>query len=96
METVLLLIVGFVLAYVIVYTPVSGLFEGSKESLIQKGDDKKLVIPEDSALKRHFLSNLQAEIESGLSPRPTCSMLKRHHDAMVSMEMESRLVVSSL
>jgi len=90
METVVFLIVALVLAYVLVYTPVSGVFAGSEASSRQ--DDDKLIIPEDSALRRHFLSNLQAEIESELSPRPTCSMLKRHHDALVSVEMEKRLL----
>jgi len=92
METVVLLIVGLVLAYVIVYTPVSGLFEVSQKPLNQGGKDGGLVVPEDSALKRHFLSNLQAEVESELSPRPTCSMLKRHHDSLVSVEIEKRLL----
>jgi len=90
METVVFLIVALVLAYVLVYTPVSGVLTGSEASSRQ--DDDKLIIPEDSALRRHFLSNLQAEIESELSPRPTCSMLKRHHDALVSVEMEKRLL----
>ena len=91
METVIFLIVAFVLAYVVVYTPVGTVLKGSETSANQEGNDEKLVIPEDSALKRHFLSNLQAEIESELSPRPTCSMLKRHFDSLVSVEMEKRL-----
>jgi len=92
METVVLLIVGLVLAYVVVYTPVSGLFEVSQAPVNQAGKDVALVVPEDSALKRHFLSNLKAEVESELSPRPSCSMLKRHHDALVSVEIEKRLL----
>ncbi len=96
METVVLLIVGLLLAYVVVYTPVSSFFEGSQSSSNQGLEGVKLLVPEDSTLKRHFLSNLQAEIEAGLAPRPTCSMLKRHHDALVCAEMESRLLASSL
>jgi hypothetical protein len=48
-------------------------------------------IPEDSVLRRHFLTNLQAGIEATFAPRPTDSVLKRHHDALVAAEMENRL-----
>jgi hypothetical protein len=41
-------------------------------------------LPEDSMLKRHFLTTLQLKFESCLSlpGRPTDSMLRRHFDAM--------------
>lgn len=41
-------------------------------------------LPEDSMLKRHFLSTLQLKFEScpSLPGRPTDSMLRRHFDAM--------------
>lgn len=41
-------------------------------------------LPEDSMLRRHFLTTLQMKIESRLPlpTRPTDSMLKRHFDAM--------------
>lgn len=48
-------------------------------------------IPEDSILRRHFLTNLQAEVESELPARPTDSVLKRHYDALVSAKMAERL-----
>lgn len=48
-------------------------------------------IPEDSMLKRHFLSQLRREIESGFGKRPTDSTLKRHYDAMVDAEFEARV-----
>jgi len=90
METVVFLLVAVALAYVVVYTPVNAVFCASKEPANQDSENK-LIIPEDSVLKRHFLSNLQAEIEMELSPRPTCSTLKRHYDSLVSVEMEKRL-----
>lgn len=39
-------------------------------------------IPQDSMLRRHFLSTLQLKIEAHLplTARPTDSMLRRHHD----------------
>lgn len=53
--------------------------------------DKKLRIPEDSVLKRHFFTHLQSEIESALFPRPTDSVLRRHYDTLVAAELENRL-----
>lgn len=48
-------------------------------------------IPEESVLRRHCLTNLQAEIESAFAPRPTDSVLQRHHDTLVAFELEKRL-----
>lgn len=52
-----------------------------------------LKLPEDSTLRRHFLTHLQSEIEATLHPRPTDSILQRHYDALVSAELENRLVL---
>ncbi len=90
METVVFLLVALALAYVVVYTPVGSVFSGSQEPS-KHGANDKVVIPEDSALRRHFLSQLKAEVEMELPPRPTCSMLKRHHDSLVLVEIEKRL-----
>lgn len=51
---------------------------------------KKPAIPEDSALRRHFLSQVQTEIES-LFLRPTDSTLKRHYDSLIKAKMEEYL-----
>lgn len=48
-------------------------------------------VPEDSILRRHFLAQLQSEIEAALFPRPTDSMLQRHYDSLVAAQVESRL-----
>jgi len=52
-------------------------------------------VPQDSTLKRHFLSNLMAEVESSFSSRPTDSTLKRHYDAMINTAFEQRLQAKS-
>jgi len=39
------------------------------------------------------LTHLQSEIEATLHPRPTDSILQRHYDALVSAELENRLVL---
>lgn len=49
------------------------------------------VIPEDSVLRRHFITQLRNEIETSLFPRPTDSTLQRHYDAMIAAELENRL-----
>lgn len=51
----------------------------------------KPVIPQDSVLRRHFLAQLQAEIESGLPAVPSDSVLRRHYQAMVASELSARL-----
>ena len=50
-----------------------------------------LQIPEDSTLKRHFLSALKVEVEISMGPRPTDSTLKRHYDAAVQAEVDNLL-----
>jgi hypothetical protein len=46
---------------------------------------------EDSTLRNPFLGQLQADIEAALFPRPTDSVLQRHYDAMVAIEVRNRL-----
>lgn len=53
--------------------------------------DAGLSLPEDSILKRHFLTQLQSEIEATLFPRPTDSMLQRHYDSLVAAKVDNRL-----
>lgn len=53
--------------------------------------ESKVILPEDSMLRRHFLTQLQSEIEATLYPRPTDSVLQRHYDALVATELENRL-----
>ncbi|NOR80043.1 MAG: hypothetical protein GQ529_04295 [Methyloprofundus sp.] len=48
-------------------------------------------IPEDSALKRHFIQKLVAEAEDTMPARPTDSALKRHYDAQLMSVVNSQL-----
>lgn len=62
------------------------------EPLMQKPITKeKPMIPQDSTLRRHFISNLRAIIEAEMSPHPTDSTLKRHFKGVVDAELENRL-----
>lgn len=51
----------------------------------------KAQIPEDSVLRRHFLTQLMTEIESEVFPRPTDSILKRHYDSLILAKFANRL-----
>jgi len=44
--------------------------------------------PQDSTLKRHFLTHLREMIESVKHPRPTDSALSRHYDSLINAEIE--------
>lgn len=48
-------------------------------------------IPEDSTLKRHFVTQLRAEIIDIYPSRPTDSTLGRHYDGLISAELERKL-----
>lgn len=48
-------------------------------------------VPEDSTLRRHFITQLKSEIEAKKGERPTDSILRRHYDAMIASELELQL-----
>jgi hypothetical protein len=48
-------------------------------------------LPQDSMLRRHYLTNLRAMIESLKSPHPTDSSLSRHYDSIITAEIEQCL-----
>ncbi len=50
-----------------------------------------LVIPEDSVLRRHFITQLRSQIEREMYPRPIDPTLQRLYDSMVDDELENRL-----
>jgi hypothetical protein len=45
-------------------------------------------VPQDSMLRRHYLANLRAMIESLTPPRPSESSLRRHYDSLIAAEIE--------
>ncbi len=48
-------------------------------------------VPEDSVLRRHYLTKLRYDVEASLPPRPTDSVLKRHYETLINAEMEERM-----
>lgn len=57
---------------------------GSTTILTQQNSNN---VPQDSTLKRHFVSHLRTMIES-LKPRPTDSTLSRHYDSLINAEVD--------
>jgi hypothetical protein len=47
--------------------------------------------PYAAVIDNAFLMQLQSEIEAELSPRPSDSVLRRHHDALIGYELQNRL-----
>jgi len=52
-------------------------------------------IPEDSQLKRHYLTHLHNQVAANLPARPTDSTLRRHHDTLLENEVKSQLSAQS-
>ena len=44
-------------------------------------------LPQDSMLRRHYLTHIRAMIESLKGPRPTDSSLRRHYDSLITTEI---------
>lgn len=49
-------------------------------------------IPEDSMLRRHFLSLLRSQIEADLPPQPTDSILRRHFESWKNIFIECEML----
>lgn len=48
-------------------------------------------IPQDSVLRRHYMTHLRYMIETVTFPRPTDSVLRRHYDHLIASELETCL-----
>lgn len=60
----------------------------TNETVTLPSIDSKENLPQDSMLKRHYLANLRAMVESLNPPRPTDSALSRHYDSLIAAEIE--------
>ncbi len=56
----------------------------------------KLVIPEDSMLKRHFLTHLRAQVENELMPQSSDATLRHYYEASVAAEIQKRLTQATI
>lgn len=48
-------------------------------------------LPQDSILRRHYFTHVCSMIEALVPPRPTESVLRRHHDAMLVVKIDQCL-----
>jgi len=76
-------------------SPVAETIKVLENSATEPQSVTKSVIPEDSTLRRHFLTQIQAEVETQLSPRPTDSALKRHYDNLVKSRVQAYLTADA-
>lgn len=58
---------------------------------VSQKSQNSLKIPEDSALRRHYFSQVQALVEELLPSRPTDATLRRHYNAMLADRLEECL-----
>jgi len=94
-EVILLVMVMFVMA-TCAFFPLGYSMAFFSKSSQQSSVANQVELAADSELKilersNHLLTRLQSEIESSFGPRPTDSVLRRHYDALVASEFESRL-----
>ena len=61
-------------------------FASSDETTVSK-----LRIPEDSTLRRHFLTQIRMQIEKSLAPKPTDATLKRHYENLIAAKLDNFL-----
>jgi len=52
---------------------------------------KKMAIPQDSVLRRHFLTQLRFDVEADFPSRPSDSILKRHYEQLIMIKMAARM-----
>jgi hypothetical protein len=67
------------------------LCKGFTDTSANQANASSSLLPEDSVLRRHFITQLRSEIELELFPRPTDATLQRHYDALVETKLENRL-----
>ncbi|NOQ35578.1 MAG: hypothetical protein GQ569_06750 [Methylococcaceae bacterium] len=89
MFEVAVLFVAMVIVGACIFTP-SSLSAFFNKKAVQPSK-AKVTIPEDSTLRRHFLAEVRAKIESNFHPRPTDAVLKRHHDSLIASEINKYL-----
>jgi hypothetical protein len=98
MDEILLLMALLFVAYLFLPKSWSAKFAFKSKSDIAAGSPKsknRALLPEDSVLRRHYITQLRKEIEQDLFPRPSESTLQRHYDALVNSELENRLATLS-
>ena len=86
--------VGFCFLYFYVYRSYATIFSKN----LEKNDfatpaevKQKVVVPEDSMLRRHFLTHLRTEVEAEIMLHPIDPNLRHYYEASVAAEIQKRL-----
>ncbi|WP_446809570.1 hypothetical protein ACH50O_20330 [Methylomonas sp. 2BW1-5-20] len=66
-------------------------FRSTRKDHAQATPAAQIAVPEGVEPTSSFLEQLQREIEATLFPRPTDSVLRRHYDTLVAVEVKNRL-----
>ncbi|HEY8034183.1 MAG TPA: hypothetical protein VIF37_01170 [Methylobacter sp.] len=61
--------------------------QAKEASVAPAADTANNLLPQDSILKRHYITHLCSMIDSLAPPHPTDSVLSRHYDAMLVTEI---------
>lgn len=62
--------------------------QAKETAVMSPTENNSSSLPQDSILKRHYLTHVCTMIESIYPPRPTDSVLCRHYDAMIVTEID--------
>jgi hypothetical protein len=70
--------------------PIDDIAPSAKPEAVTPTEDNSS-FPQDSILRRHFMTHLCTMLESVVPPRPTDSVLRRHYDAMIVTRIDQCL-----
>jgi hypothetical protein len=73
------------------FLTVTSKYQKPLAELLQLAEKFASVVPQDSTLKRHFMTQLLAMAEEALGERPTDSTLKRHYDQLLDSKLVQML-----
>lgn len=96
MFEIIVLVMVMVLFVSCFFTPFGGIASWSGLLRFFKSNPKAIVSHEqtqNASETPHFLRYLQSQIEAELFPRPTDSVLQRHYDTLVAVELKNRLSI---
>lgn len=91
---IIILIMSLVLIYLVVKKPNQTIAESCSQLQTAGSPVKPIsqtikLIPEDSALRRHYLSHLEYQKLAITHPYPTDSALRRHHETQIASLLPS-------
>lgn len=91
---IIILLISLALIYSVVKKPLAGNAESfsvlnNVSNSVKSSDLEPNIIPEDSVLKRHYLSHLYYQKLAITNPYPSDVVLRRHYDSQVASLLPS-------